>query len=1113
MGAIPSGSDPSGFDASQLEGTLVGAGLSALAGRTHDAVVSLKKAEVAANLTWKGISDLLFAGLDPDGSAQLPLLILRWIGARFGITDALDTMDDAVTAFEAWAENLPGIGGIIEAILGIPGDVHDLTVFIAGKWSDLTDSTSKWAALIAGVSGTTITDVVTRINDAKAKLDSLISGVGGTVITDVTNAITAAVANAQGVIDALINLVSNGTGHGLLADLLTKLRNGLSGLLPAVTDNHDGTAAAVSGLTFHHDGTATFVQKVDSVYTLVDNFDGTATTLAKTLQNMANGGRAGGNSLSARLSAGMDAGNKFLTLFSATAAADIAALAALVNNGVSAFANVAYLINHITGASTIADVVNAINSATQLWSDLFSQLSASVVSDVVAIINKGVTALGNWSTLLSNLGLSTVADIAAAIGKGITALTNWQSLFSGLGAVVMADLVALINKGITALSNWNSLFSGLGSVTVTDVVNLIKKGIQALQNWQDLLSGLGAVAVADIVALVQRGITSLQHWDDLIAALGKTVVGDAIAVIQKVVSDAQGIIDAIINWLTGGNGSGGAVASILGLLRNAFKLHLPPILHNGDGTASPLAGFHLNGDGTATFVQDVESDFNLIFNRDGTATSAAQTLATIAKNAERLGHSLGKATHAALVDVPGTIDSFVQSFDPSAGDGNPFEAIGDGVRTGLQNVLAPIRHNFDGTATALTGISFNGDGTAFFQAAEDSAHHLVDNLDGTASPVAKTFKSITDGAAAFGQGLRKFVHQGQDALDAIVGGGTSSSVAGGSPDAARTVIAGMTANVSTLQALMGGAYGAGASALVAGELISGSLPADFTALTPGSTAAANAALYNSAAFTDSQRVVGFWPQAPSPGQFYYLFLRASTDMSTYVYAKIGVATVQIVAVAGGVSWSLYSSAAAWAWGHYAMYFAADNYDYSVGLLASTGAVIPGFLVTDTSHHSLVGSPYRYAGFGTDEGSIPGVISEWTFRDTAFAGPAGDLLVGPTTWPGTSYVEIGLSVEVVIGQSGMAMVFLSGQLGNVTQANDTLLSYQVDGPSGLTAGDDSKAISYRAYEGSGAGGAHGAAGLPILENGLAAGLNTFALVGRVTGSTGSYQNCRLAVIPL
>jgi hypothetical protein len=133
-GGIPSGSDPSGweagtvgsnpaqgFDPTATAGVVVGtgatvsgqisgvtAGISNLINRTQDVITSAYQELVQADTTLTSYSDQVFAGLSPDGTTPLPLLIVQALASALGLSGELATMESALGAFESWAETIPG---------------------------------------------------------------------------------------------------------------------------------------------------------------------------------------------------------------------------------------------------------------------------------------------------------------------------------------------------------------------------------------------------------------------------------------------------------------------------------------------------------------------------------------------------------------------------------------------------------------------------------------------------------------------------------------------------------------------------------------------------------------------------------------------------------------------------------------------------------------------------------------------------------------------------------------------------------------------------------------------------------------------------------------------
>lgn len=123
---MPTGSDPSGFDLTNVDGPVVGAGLSALAQRTEENVRASKSAEVKNDPGLKAWSDLVFEGIDAElGIVLGPLKALvqkMFPGLNLsGIGSTSDLL--------GLIEKVPVIGDIVAFILGDDGDESTLATF------------------------------------------------------------------------------------------------------------------------------------------------------------------------------------------------------------------------------------------------------------------------------------------------------------------------------------------------------------------------------------------------------------------------------------------------------------------------------------------------------------------------------------------------------------------------------------------------------------------------------------------------------------------------------------------------------------------------------------------------------------------------------------------------------------------------------------------------------------------------------------------------------------------------------------------------------------------------------------------------------------------------
>ena len=109
------------------------------------------------------------------------------------------------------------------------------------------------------------------------------------VIELALSTISAAIGN---VVDTITNVLGITGANNLISTMESALTSGLSGLLPAVFDNLDGTGSIVSTLiTDLADGTAFLESQLGNspLATLVDSLDGTAMSVAQLVQNFTGG--------------------------------------------------------------------------------------------------------------------------------------------------------------------------------------------------------------------------------------------------------------------------------------------------------------------------------------------------------------------------------------------------------------------------------------------------------------------------------------------------------------------------------------------------------------------------------------------------------------------------------------------------------------------------------------------------------------------------------------------------------------------------------------------------------------------------------------------------------
>lgn len=184
-GGIPSGSDPSGWEAGTVgsdpaqgydptaiagavvagaptvAGQLTGvtAGISNLVNRTQENVTVAYQGVVQNDPVMKGYSDSVFEGLNPDGTTPLTTLLLRKLAAAFGIDPSTTaTNSAALTAIEAAYTALKGDASTASANFTTlltdlsQSDSAALAAYIQAIRSDSSSAAGDWQTLLTTLS-------------------------------------------------------------------------------------------------------------------------------------------------------------------------------------------------------------------------------------------------------------------------------------------------------------------------------------------------------------------------------------------------------------------------------------------------------------------------------------------------------------------------------------------------------------------------------------------------------------------------------------------------------------------------------------------------------------------------------------------------------------------------------------------------------------------------------------------------------------------------------------------------------------------------------------------------------------------------------------------------
>lgn len=110
---MPSGDDPSGINTDGHDGSVIGAGFSALASRTEANVKAAKKSEIEGNSILNSVLDMLFDGL--DRALGLPMAILTsFLHKMFPWIPQVSSVTELVSHLE----EVPLLGPLITALSG-----------------------------------------------------------------------------------------------------------------------------------------------------------------------------------------------------------------------------------------------------------------------------------------------------------------------------------------------------------------------------------------------------------------------------------------------------------------------------------------------------------------------------------------------------------------------------------------------------------------------------------------------------------------------------------------------------------------------------------------------------------------------------------------------------------------------------------------------------------------------------------------------------------------------------------------------------------------------------------------------------------------------------------
>jgi hypothetical protein len=214
--------------------------------------------------------------------------LISGVTGASSITDVINAINAATTAFSALISGVAGssITDVVTAITNATTNIQTLLNNLYNIFSGTTGNTGKTLANVLSIGQTFFTGAAS----GATQIAALISGLGGTVVADVVAVINAISAAIQALKNSLAGIFNPaGVGDISLSTLVTNIQTGLQGILPAIVQNANGTASVLStaAITINNNGTATYNQVAGSVHALVDQANGTMATVSAALQAQA----------------------------------------------------------------------------------------------------------------------------------------------------------------------------------------------------------------------------------------------------------------------------------------------------------------------------------------------------------------------------------------------------------------------------------------------------------------------------------------------------------------------------------------------------------------------------------------------------------------------------------------------------------------------------------------------------------------------------------------------------------------------------------------------------------------------------------------------------------
>jgi hypothetical protein len=332
------------------------------------------------------------------------------------------------------------LAGVVSAVV----DSLDGTVQPANVLSALITGNSDGTASLSSTLGATETlldNLDGTVMSPGRLLQNLAAGVG-------TQNVTQSIGNVQQIVDNFTNLVTGGSSSSnSLATMVSDLQTSLQGLLPAFSENGDGTLAAlVGGIVSNADGTTT-TNPVNSLFSIIDAADGTLTSLANAIRN--DGGITG------LLGTHQHAVNSLQSVLTGTGAGTPANLVSALSNLLPAVVPI--------GDGTLAAIGG--------------QVAALGDGTVTFAPQQAAPALNVAANSLINNGDGTLMSVADAVQNAVQGANQiGSSLIQGAVGIFGQIEGAFRGRGTASAASAAAAYAAMQGVATTQSANSIQLG-------------------------------------------------------------------------------------------------------------------------------------------------------------------------------------------------------------------------------------------------------------------------------------------------------------------------------------------------------------------------------------------------------------------------------------------------------------------------------------------------------------------------------------------------------------------------------------------------------------------------------------------------------------